>query len=70
MTTRILIDGIPVNSRVTEGRFTSFNTPYFTELSAGSHTIAVEYKTDSAITSAPNGDPQSRHLQVLVFGSD
>ena len=71
LVTRLVIDGTDVG-RVIQGNIAySINTyQYFTELSSGSHTIKVQYRTPVAINYNSNTDWQTKRLQVLVFGSN
>lgn len=75
-TLALVIDGVRVapclNNLLDAGKKIHFSNQYITELSAGTHTISVEYYLFPAgpYLSAPFGGNWERRLQILIFGSN
>lgn len=68
--TRLCIDGkvIPsTNVVVGNTTYATSTGTYYTTLSAGPHTIALQYRTNMAFTFDPAADWQSARLQLMSF---
>ncbi|RED42621.1 hypothetical protein DFQ10_10828 [Winogradskyella eximia] len=67
---RLVIDGVVGNSIISGyTTYSGLHCQQFSELSAGSHTIKVQYRTNSPFRTEI-GDYMANYLQILVFGSN
>ena len=70
MTTRLAIDGVvvPGTQGVTSGvQYSGTSGQYFATLAAGSHVIAVQYRSGTGFSFDPSQDWQAATLQSLAF---
>jgi hypothetical protein len=68
--THLVIDGVIIPSTTVVVGNTTYATSigsYYTVLQAGSHTVALYYRTNMAFTFDPTADWQSCRLQALSF---
>lgn len=67
---RLVIDGVPSNSVISGvTTYSGLHCQKISELSAGSHTIKVQYRTNSQFRTQ-TGDYMSNYLEILVFGAN
>jgi hypothetical protein len=70
LVTRLNVDGnlvAPTNMVVGNTTFVTSTGVYYATLAAGSHTVAVEYRTNVPFTFDPTTDWQAQRVQVLAF---